>query len=102
MAADKTSETLHRLGIVMAGALAIFMVNLDATVVNIVLPELSGRFDINAGQASLVVLSYLLSLTGTSLMFGRLSDMKGPERIFIGGYLLFSVGSGLCALTWDL
>jgi EmrB/QacA subfamily drug resistance transporter len=102
MAADKTSETLHRLGIVMAGALAIFMVNLDATVVNIVLPELSGRFDINAGQASLVVLAYLLSLTGTSLMFGRLSDMKGPERIFISGYLVFSVGSGLCTLTWDL
>lgn len=93
---------LHMFGVILAGALAIFMVNLDATVVNIILPQLCGRLHIDMAEASLVVIAYLLSLTGTSLMFGRLSDMKGPERVFLGGYLMFALGSGLCALTWNL
>lgn len=90
------------LGVILASAMGIFMVNLDVTIVNIVLPELTERLHLTTTDASLVVLSYLLSLTGTVLIFGRLSDMKGPERIFISGYLLFALGSGLCALAWDL
>lgn len=96
-------ESLGRItGVILAGAMAVLMVNLDGSVVTIVLPELCEQFGMRADQASLVVLSYLLALTGTSLIFGRLSDMKGPEPVFISGYLIFSAGSGLCALAWDL
>lgn len=89
-------------GVMVASAMAIFMVNLDVTVVNIILPELCGRFEATTSQASWVVLSYMLAVTGLSLVFGRLSDMKGGERLFMGGYFLFAVGSGVCALSWNL
>ncbi len=100
--AQQNSSALHTAGVVLTGAMAIFMVNLDATVVNIVLPKLCTVFNLTTAQSSLIVMAYLLSLTGTALIFGRLSDMLGPERLFMAGYAVFILGSGLCALGWDL
>ena len=102
MTENSEPSGINLLGIVLTGALAIFMVNLDATVVNIILPALSDNFGVDPSRISLVVISYLLALTGTALMFGRLSDMKGPERVFISGYLMFALSSLLCALAWSM
>ncbi|MBP7865646.1 MAG: MFS transporter [Acidobacteria bacterium] len=98
-------STLRLIGFNTASATAIFMVNLDTTVVNIILPTLADHFDVDMTRISLVNVAYLLSLTAFLLVFGRLSDRWGPEKIFIPGYVLFTVGSALCALSrgiWDL
>lgn len=102
MQGSAEQSSLHLLGIILTGAMAIFMVNLDTTVVNIILPALSDKFALETARVSLVVISYLLALTGTALMFGRLSDLKCPEHVFISGYLVFSLGSLLCVMSWDL
>ncbi|TYT73302.1 MFS transporter [Desulfobotulus mexicanus] len=100
---EKASPSLTQtLCVAGTASLAIFMVNLDATVVNIVLPEISSLFGIRTSEASIFVLSYLLALTGTALIFGRLSDMKGPEKIFFLGYAVFVLGSLLCAFSWNV
>lgn len=99
----KNEKTIFSsMGVILASAMALFMVNLDATVVNIVLPELCRNFQIQPIESSMIILFYLLSLTGCSLIFGRLCDIKGPEKIFLSGYIAFGIGSGLCGAAWSL
>lgn len=96
---NPSKENFNFIGVVLAGAIAILMVNLDTTVVTIILPDLAGIFKKSADTVSLVNVTYLLSLTAFLPFFGKLSDKVGVERVFTPGYMIFSFSSLLCGLS---
>jgi EmrB/QacA subfamily drug resistance transporter len=71
----------------------------DATVVNIALPDI-GR-DLSAGFATLqwTVTSYTLTLASLILLGGSLGDRFGRRRIFLVGVVWFTAASVLCAVA---
>jgi EmrB/QacA subfamily drug resistance transporter len=98
MRIDFQSDSHHwwALGTVSIG---IFMATLDASIVNISLPTIMADFKASLALSEWIILSYLLVITGLLLPFGRLADMTGRKKIFRLGFVLFSLGSGLCALS---
>ncbi|MFH0786392.1 MAG: MFS transporter [Pseudomonadota bacterium] len=80
-------------------SIGIFMATLDASIVNISLPAIMADFKASLAVSEWIVLSYLLVITGLLLPFGRLADMTGRKKIYRLGFVLFSLGSGLCALS---
>jgi EmrB/QacA subfamily drug resistance transporter len=85
--------------IVFSVAFAVFMVRLDGYIVNISLPTLARNFHVGTSEASWVILSYLLVVTGSTLIFGKLADRIGLKKIFVWGYGFFALGSLLCGLS---
>jgi EmrB/QacA subfamily drug resistance transporter len=75
------------------------MIVLDSTIVNVALPSI--RADLGFSEASLawVVNAYLLTFGGFLLLGGRLGDLFGHRRLFLGGLSLFTVASLLCGLA---
>jgi EmrB/QacA subfamily drug resistance transporter len=88
----------HALTVVTV-AIAIFMTNLDTSIVNIALPTLARYFQADTDEVSRVVLAYLLSMVCLVLVFGKVSDRVGHEKIFLAGYAVFTVASALCAFA---
>ena len=82
-----------------AVALGTFMGPLDSSVVNIALPRISDHYDATIGTVEWVVMSYLLIISSLLLTYGRLGDMYGHKEIYTYGFVLFTVGSLLCALA---
>ncbi|PKL64230.1 MAG: MFS transporter [Methanomicrobiales archaeon HGW-Methanomicrobiales-3] len=82
--------------------LAVFMADLDSSIVNISLPTIADAFHVDLGVVSWVVMAYLLVVTGLMLAFGRLGDMLGLCRVFTGGLILFTAGSFFCALSGSI
>lgn len=82
--------------------LAAFMGTLDSYIVNVSLPSIAHNFDISMSKASLVVLSYLLSLTSTTLISGKLADRLGLRTVLLTGYCVFIVASILCAASTSI
>lgn len=80
-------------------ALGGFIINLDSCIVNVSLPTIARYFGVGTSAASAVTLAYLLALTSTLLIFGKLGDTVGLKRIFLGGYFFFTLGSFLCGLS---
>jgi EmrB/QacA subfamily drug resistance transporter len=80
-------------------SIGIFMATLDASIVNISLPTIMADFKASLAMSEWIILSYLLVITGLLLPFGRLADMTGRKKVFRLGFVLFSLGSGLCALS---
>lgn len=76
-----------------------FMATLDASIVNISLPTIMGDFKSSLAISEWIILCYLLVIIGLLLPLGRLADMTGRKKIFRLGFVLFSLGSGLCALS---
>ena len=85
--------------IVFSVAFAVFMVRLDSYIVVISLPTLARYFQVGTSEASWVILSYLMVVTGSTLIFGKLADRIGLKKIFLWGYGLFTLGSLLCGLS---
>jgi len=75
------------------------MIVLDTTIVNVALPSI--RADLGFSQTSLawVVNAYLLTFGGFLLLGGRLGDLFGHRRLFLGGISLFTVASLACGLS---
>jgi MFS transporter, DHA2 family, methylenomycin A resistance protein len=77
--------------------LGFFMIQLDATIVNVALPAI-GR-DVGGSIAGLqwVIDSYTLVLAAGMLPAGSAADRIGARRVFEGGLVVFTGGSALCA-----
>ena len=81
-----------------------FVIVLDASIVNVALPSIGRALDFSQDNLSWVVNAYTLTFGGFLLLGGRLADLLGRRRIFIGGLALFAVASLLGGLaqsdTW--
>jgi EmrB/QacA subfamily drug resistance transporter len=75
------------------------MIVLDTTIVNVALPSI--RDDLGFSETSLawVVNAYLLTFGGFLLLGGRLGDLFGHRRLFLGGIALFTAASVLCGVS---
>ena len=78
-----------------------FMVILDIAVVNVALPSI--QVDLGFSQENLqwVISAYALVFGGFLLLGGRLADLLGRRRVFLGGLVVFTIGSLLCGLSWS-
>ena len=85
-----------------AVSVGVFMATLDGSVVNVALPAIRGHFGASIGGVESVVSVYLLVISAALLAAGRLGDVLGRRRVFTGGMLLFTLGSGLCGSAWSL
>src|SRR2546423_5127794 len=78
---------------------------LDTTVVNVALPSIRGDLGFTETALVWVVNAYMLTYGGFLLLGGRLGDLYGHRRLFLGGIALFtlaSVGCGLSGSQWLL
>src|SRR5262245_24843954 len=75
------------------------MIVLDQSIVNVALPSI--RTDLGFSQSSLawVVNAYLLTFGGFLLLSGRLGDLFGNRRVFLGGVVFFTAASVACGMA---
>ena len=81
------------LGVVLLGQL---MLILDATIVNVALPDI--QHDLGFSQAGLTWIpgAYLVAFGSFLLLGGRLGDLVGRGRLFLLGTALFTAASVAC------
>ncbi|ADB54150.1 DHA2 family efflux MFS transporter permease subunit [Conexibacter woesei] len=82
--------------------IAWFMSMLDMSIMNTALPELQHDFETDLPNASWVVNVYSIVFAVLLIATGRLADQFGRKKMFIGGLVVFTVGSALCAVAWDI
>ena len=70
-----------------------FIVVLDASIVNVALPSIGKGLDFSQQNLPWVVNAYVLTFGGFLLLGGRLADVLGRRRVFIGGLLLVAAAS---------
>ena len=88
-----------QVGIIISGSLAGFMVLLDNNIVNISLPNIASSFNISTSTVVQIVLIYLLMLSSSMIIFGKLADKYGVKKVFISGFIVFTASSLLCGLA---
>ena len=83
-------------------ASAMFMEQLDGTVLATALPAMAHSFGVDPAHMSIALTSYLVSLAVFIPASGRISDRLGTRTVFATAIALFTFGSILCGLSDSL
>ncbi len=94
--AERPVRTGLALIVIMTGVL---MAAVDTTIVVLALPEIERALHVPLSGVVWVIISYLLVITLLATQVGRLGDMFGRVKMYESGFIIFIVGSALCALA---
>src|SRR6202453_5250273 len=83
----------------IAVCVAIFMLLLDITVVNVALPDIQRSLHSSFQDLQWVVNAYALTLAAFLLTAGAVSDLIGRRRVFVAGLVVFTTASAVCGLS---
>ena len=79
--------------------LSVIVVNLDLTILNIALPDISGALHAGTGDLQWLVDAYSLVFAGVMLPAGMAGDRLGRKRLLLAGLAVFLAASLWCALS---
>ncbi|HEY8998798.1 MAG TPA: DHA2 family efflux MFS transporter permease subunit [Candidatus Saccharimonadales bacterium] len=77
----------------MVMALALFIVILDTTIINVSIKAIIGDLHSNLKAVQWVITGYSLMLAAFTITGGRLGDIFGRKRMFMIGAVVFALGS---------
>jgi EmrB/QacA subfamily drug resistance transporter len=75
--------------------IAQLMVVLDATIVNIALPQAQADLQFSDANRQWVITAYSLAFGGLLIAGGRLGDLWGRQRVFLTGLIGFAIASAI-------
>ncbi|MNK62332.1 Multidrug resistance protein 3 [compost metagenome] len=76
---------------------ATLLASLGISIVTVALPALARAFNAPVSSVQWVVLAYLVSVTVTITLAGKLGDLIGHRRVLMAGLMCFALASLLCA-----
>nr|WP_189950180.1 MFS transporter [Streptomyces alanosinicus] len=94
-------DTRRRGAVVAALMLAMGLAALDSTVVSTAVPQIVGDLG-GFSVFSWLFSGYLLAVTVTLPVYGKLSDTFGRKPVLVAGAAVFLLGSLLCASAWNM
>jgi EmrB/QacA subfamily drug resistance transporter len=80
-------------------ATALFMEQLDSTIVNTAIPTMAASLNVTPLSLKAVVTSYILSLAVAIPISGWMADRFGTRRVFMSAIAIFTIASVLCGLS---
>lgn len=94
------SLSARRKGIILVSCcLSLLIVSMDATIVNVAIPNIRADLGASSSQLQWVIDVYTLVLASLLLLSGAAGDRFGRRRIFQIGLTVFALGSLLCSLS---
>src|SRR5262245_20527498 len=82
-----------------ATGLGLFMIYLDALIVNVALPAIQSDFEVGEAGLQWVVTAYSLGMTIAIMSSGTVGDIYGRRKLYLAGIALFTVASAACGLA---
>lgn len=92
----------YRWIVLAAVMIGTFMAVLDATIVNVALAKMMAAFGVSVDRVEWILTAYLLVFAVMLPTSGWLADRWGYKTMFLMGLFLFTAGSFLCSLSWNI
>lgn len=82
--------------------IGILMSVLDGYMVTIALPTITTQFNISLSSSQWIITGYLAVMTGLFIFFGKISEYTGKTKLFIVGWILFTLSSLACGFSTSI
>jgi MFS family permease len=95
----ETTPDLAQRSIVGCTAMAGFVYQFEANLVNVALPTISTQLHLTTSYASLIPIAYLIGTVTVLIPAGRLGGRFGLKRIFILSIAFMTLGTVICGMA---
>lgn len=92
----------HPIIIMILYVIAMFMVAIDGTIMNVILPIIARDFNIFANETNGINIGYLSSIAISLPAAGYLANRFGVKKVFVIAVFFFSLASFLCGIASTL
>ncbi len=82
-------------------SVGVFMFGLDTRIVVVGLPTIGRELNIGIDELVWITQVYVLTSTVFALLIGRTGDQIGRVKLFIIGFVIFTIGSATAALSFN-
>lgn len=79
-----------------------FLATLDTGIVNLSFPVLTRVFNTDPNTVLWISVAYFLTVSGSMQVFGKLADTFDSKKVYIWGFIIFTVGLVLCSLAQNI
>ncbi len=83
----------HRWAVLVVLCVAVLVVNIDSTILNVALPTLVHELHATSSGLQWIVDAYAMAFGGLLLVAGSVADRVGRKRLFLSGFAVFAAGS---------
>jgi EmrB/QacA subfamily drug resistance transporter len=83
----------------MVLSLALAIIIIDSTLLNVSLSTLIRELNTNLQSLQWVISAYSLMLAALTVTGGRMGDLFGRKRMFMGGAIIFAIGSFIASIS---
>lgn len=97
----ETVTSTQRMSLLATG-LGLFMIFLDALVVNVALPQIQHDYAVGEAGLQWVVAAYSLGMAIFIMTGATLADLHGRRRVYLAGIAVFTLASVACGLAPSL
>ena len=98
--APRTRRGVREGTVLAVASLGAFLAFVDATIVNVAFPDIRESFEgASFGTLSWIFNAYNVVFAAFLVAAGRVADLLGHRRMFIGGIALFTFASAACGLA---
>ena len=96
------SLTNYKWWVLFAVSVGLFTSVFDHGSVNVALPSIADHFQTDLPTTQWIVIGYGLTIAALLLPMGRLSDIVGRKIIFVLGFIVFTAGGFLAAVSLNV
>ncbi|MFE6973672.1 MFS transporter [Streptomyces sp. NPDC057682] len=76
-----------------------FMIAVDFSILNVALPVVGEGLGFSLANLQWIATAFALAAAGFTLLFGRIADLVGRKRLFVGGMVVLGLASALGGLA---
>lgn len=98
-ATTQSKLDLHKYVAITSVIILLVMTVLDVSLVNVALPVIGNEFGVSEAATVWLVTIYQLIIVMLLLPLSSIGDQYSYKRNFLSGLVVFTIGSGLCALS---
>ena len=83
-------------------AIGTFLSVVDHGSVNVALPTMASRFEIDLPTVQWVIIGYTLAICALLLPMGRLADIIGRKQVYVAGFVIFVAAAAMAGFSVNL
>lgn len=93
---------LKKWGVLVVVCLAIFIMVIDTTIMNVSISALVVELDTTVPAIQSVIAIYALIMASFMLFGSRMQDVMGRKRAFLFGVVLYGIGTFVASMSWNI